>query len=73
MFVPEIQYGELGEAGYIGMDRVQAVRRLKKLNPKLEIVTMPFGHAYKTRSGGGWFLRILYNFKTGEVRSLTRR
>ena len=55
------------------MDRVQAVRRLKKLNPKLEIVTMPFGHAYKTRSGGGWFLRILYNFKTGEVRSLTRR
>ena len=57
LFKPEIQYGEAGEAGFIGMDHVTAVRLLKRLNPKLEIVTMPFGHAYKTRSGGGWFLR----------------
>ena len=73
LFKPEIQYGEAGEAGFIGMDHVTAVRLLKRLNPKLEIVTMPFGHAYKTRSGGGWFLRLLYDYKTGGVKTMTRR
>ena len=73
LFMPEIQYGTRGEQGYKGMNYAEAAKTLRRLNSKeLEICCTPFGHAYKTRNGG-WFLRILYDFKTEAVRSIERR
>ena len=72
LFMPELNYGPRGEKGYVGINYKAAGKMLRKLNPQLEVELTPQRHAFKTRNGG-WFLRILYDSQTGDVKDMIRR
>ena len=68
----EVDWGEIGEVGYYGMDPHRAQALLRTLNPAMSFAINNSRHQFSTMSSGS-FLRILFSSKDDKVQRFMRR